>query len=182
LPLVRKGVFVRNMHIQNKPSNYSLRKAYSEKLRNSNKVIEKKSKKRVIKAPVNYPVKNKKTLTNKNSKKPLKNKNENTTKVSIEKSQVERKSIEQLKGMMIFTESINCGLVDQIKLDYDLLNGRLTSLKRELSFLSEQYIREKNEQLKFRELVWKCAKGLAIATSAYFITTSCLPAIQSLFM
>ena len=101
MPLVRKGVFVRNMHIQNKPSNYSLRKAYSEKLRNSNKVIEKKSKKRVIKAPVNYPVKNKKTLTNKNSKKPLKNKNENTTKVSIEKSQVERKSIEQLKGMMI---------------------------------------------------------------------------------
>ena len=101
MPLVRKGVFVRNMQIQNKPSNYSLRKAYSEKLRNSNKINEKKSKKRFLKPPVNYPVKNEKTLKNENSKKPLKNKNENTIKVSTEKSQVERKSIEQLKGMMI---------------------------------------------------------------------------------
>ena len=101
MPLVRKGVFVRNMHIQNKPSNCSLRKAYSEKLRNSNKVNVKKSKKRVIKARVNYDVKNKKTLINENSKKPLKNKNENTIKVSTEKSQVERKSIEKLKSEMI---------------------------------------------------------------------------------
>ena len=101
MPLVRKGVFVRNMHIQNKPSNYSLRKAYSEKLRNLKKVTETKSKKKVIKAPVNYIIKNKKSLINQSSKKPLNNKNENTVKVSTVKSQVERKSIEQLKHMMI---------------------------------------------------------------------------------
>ena len=52
-------------------------------------------------------------------------------------------------------DSLICGLVDQIKLDYDLLNGRLTSLKEKFSDLSEQIKRERNEQLKFRELVWK---------------------------
>ena len=50
---------------------------------------------------------------------------------------------------------MSCGLVDQIKLDYDLLNGRLTSLRKKFSDLSEQIKRERNEQLKFRELVWK---------------------------
>ena len=107
MPLVRKGVFVRNMHIQNKPSNYSLRKAYSEKLRNSNKVIERKSKKRVIKTPENYVLKNKKPSINENSKKPLKNKNENTTKVKSVKSNrktaedwEKNKKLEELTAMI----------------------------------------------------------------------------------
>ena len=70
------------MHIQSKPSNYSLRKAYSEKLRNLNKVNETKSKKKVIKAPVSYSEKNNKNLINQDlnkrlnkSKKEGKNKN-----------------------------------------------------------------------------------------------------------
>ena len=107
MPLVRKGVFVRNMHIQNKPSNYSLRKAYSEKLRNSNKVNEKKSKKRVIKAPVNNDVQNKKTSINENYKKPLNNKNKNTTKVQSIKCNRKRakdwekdKKLEELTAMI----------------------------------------------------------------------------------
>ena len=86
MPLVRKGVFVRNMHIQNKPSNYSLRKAYSEKLRNLNKVNETKSKKKVTEGPASYAVKIDKTFINQDLKKRLnkskkERKNKNTLKV-----------------------------------------------------------------------------------------------------
>ena len=49
------------MHIHNKPRNYSLRKAYSEKLRNFIKGNDNKTtvKKKVTKGPVSSAVKNK---------------------------------------------------------------------------------------------------------------------------
>ena len=49
---------------------------------------------------------------------------------------------------------MNCRVVEQSKIDYDLLNERLTSLKKELSDLSEQVIRERKEKLKVREVIW----------------------------
>ena len=72
------------MHIHNKPRNYSLRKAYSEKLRNFIKGNENKTtvKKKLTKGPVSSAVKNNNKSINQDPKKSFNNSKNEIDKVN----------------------------------------------------------------------------------------------------